>query len=193
MRRPVFAFSSGGSGNGGGSGRSSGGRASASTSLSFGSASGGGRGGSGAFYAYQGGRRQQQQQEDGGGCSSMVSLPPPLAKARDHDELARCWWWVREADELSRVMQDGQALHGFVEQWPCFPPSFRWVKGARADYSREGVEAFDGCYTLRKEGGGRSLRPPSYTDRVLVHSLPDLAEDLDIEGTLLRESVCRCV
>jgi hypothetical protein len=38
------------------------------------------------------------------------------------------------------------------------------------------------CYTLRKKSEGtKGLRPPSYTDRVLCHSMPDLAEDLTIE------------
>ncbi len=95
----------------------------------------------------------------------------------------REWWrWVHEHDELSRVMRAGACFHGFVEGPLCFPPSFRWVKGARADYTKEGAEAFEGCYTLIKASeGAKGLRPPSYTDRVLVCSLPDLAGDLAIE------------
>ena len=100
----------------------------------------------------------------------------------DEDELARCWRWVRQHDELSCIMRDGLALHGFREGRLCFPPSFRWIKGARADYGKEGAAAFDGCYTLRKKSeGAKGLRPPSYTDRVLVHSLPDLAGDVAID------------
>jgi hypothetical protein len=59
--------------------------------------------------------------------------------------------WARANDELSRAMADGRSLHGFVEGDLSFPPSFRWVRGARADYSKAGVEAFRGCYTLHKK------------------------------------------
>jgi hypothetical protein len=42
----------------------------------------------------------------------------------------------------------------------------------RADYSKDGAAAFEGCYTLQKREGEK--RPPSFTDRILMHSLPDL-------------------
>lgn len=108
----------------------------------------------------------------------------------------RCqWWnWTEKKDELTTVMQGGEALHGFVEEALTFPPSFRWRPGARADYSKQGAEIFGGCYTLRKESEGTGMkeggaRPPSYTDRILCHSLPDLMDDLIIEDYDMAEHI----
>jgi hypothetical protein len=47
------------------------------------------------------------------------------------ERLRSWWWWVLEYDELSKAMRQGGALHGFLEGRLCFPPSFRWVPGAR--------------------------------------------------------------
>jgi hypothetical protein len=119
--------------------------------------------------------------EEQGGCITHPSPPQPLPgdvsddESDDDDngsgslgdraagaslsEPDGCWSWARESDELSRVMADGRSLHGFVEGNLSFPPSFRWVRGARADYDKAGIQAFRGCYTLHKEvcGGAGGL------------------------------------
>jgi hypothetical protein len=35
-------------------------------------------------------------------------------------------------------------MHGFYEGPLCFPPSFRWVPGKRANYRKTGAAVFEG-------------------------------------------------
>ena len=99
-----------------------------------------------------------------------------------------------EADELSRAMSTGEVLHGFREAGVLgFLPSFRRTFGAAGALTatelaaeRDGTRLAAGrgpsvprlheLYTVRAKDG--TERTPSYTDRVLLHSLPDLANEL---------------
>ena len=146
-----------------------------------------------------GGDDDEADEEEGGGDRGASAASAPSAGTATSssyssgawsEEQLEAWAWTAEHDELSKLLRDGAALHGFVEGPLCFPPSFRWVRGAKADYGAGGKTktgagggAFEGCYTLHKKSeGAKGQRPPSYTDRVLLHSLPDLAADLTIDA-----------
>lgn len=97
------------------------------------------------------------------------------------------------ADELRDAMRRDEVLHGFVEAAPItFLPSFRRVFGEAGGLTEaELASTADGKLNL---GAGLSVarlqelystaakdgtaRTPSYTDRVLLHSLPDLREQM---------------
>ena len=99
------------------------------------------------------------------------------------------------ADELQLAMRSGRVLHGFREAPVRFLPSFRRVAGAAGRLSEAELEA-DAAGELLKCGRltmGRlrelysvaaadgTARVPSYTDRVLMHSLtPDLQAALRV-------------
>ena len=104
------------------------------------------------------------------------------------------------ADELQLAMRSGRVLHGFREAPVRFLPSFRRVAGAAGRLSEAELEA-DAAGELLKCGRltvGRlrelysvaaadgTARVPSYTDRVLMHSLtPDLQAALRVERATL--------
>ena len=97
------------------------------------------------------------------------------------------------ADELRDAMRRDEVLHGFVEAAPItFLPSFRRVFGEAGRLTEaELASTADGKLNL---GAGLSVarlqelystaakdgtaRTPSYTDRVLLHSLPDVREQM---------------
>ena len=101
-------------------------------------------------------------------------------------------------DELLDAMGSGEVLHGFREAGPVtFLPSFRRVFGSRGKLNEEelaaeragtlvGPEPHDGGVlsvgrlrelyaTAAKDG---TSRVPSYTDRILIHSLPDVTGEV---------------
>jgi len=87
------------------------------------------------------------------------------------------WDWVAEYDELMLEMRAGQVFAGFVEGPLAFPPPFRWRRGGNAgSFTKD--ERVAGAYMLMKKGDGE--RVPSYTDRVLFHSLPDVQQNLHL-------------
>ena len=65
---------------------------------------------------------------------------------------------------------------------PDVPPELllRWKPGRPPEYRLPAVCASESCYSLYKESeGARGQRPPSYTDRVLFSSFPDLRDHKD--------------
>ncbi len=90
---------------------------------------------------------------------------------------ASVWNWVPEHDELKLEMRAGQVFAGFLEGPLAFPPPFRWRRGGNGgNFTNE--ERLAGAYVLMKKGDGE--RVPSYTDRVLYHSLPDVQHQLQL-------------
>jgi len=81
------------------------------------------------------------------------------------------WGWVEEDDELRREIRTGQAFADFREGPLTFPPSFRWRRGGCAGDFSDAKRMAD-AYVLVKKGDGE--RVPSYTDRILFHSLSDV-------------------
>jgi hypothetical protein len=101
-------------------------------------------------------------------------------------------------------MSDGDAFLGFEEPMPCFPPSYKRKKGDIdgdcGDYT-DPLQIIQG-YTntgevqeldvsrlseaevvqAKQKIAAKKLRPPSYTDRVLVHSLPDRIDRLTVQS-----------
>ena len=114
------------------------------------------------------------------------------------------WSSVLRADELRAIMADGDAFSGFEEPMPCFPPSYKRKKGDEegdcGDYT-DPLRVIQG-YTntgevqeldvsrlteaqvtqAKQKIAAKKLRPPSYTDRVLVHSLPDRTDRLTVQS-----------
>ncbi|GMF43686.1 unnamed protein product [Phytophthora fragariaefolia] len=84
------------------------------------------------------------------------------------------WDDILAHDELRTGMRKGQIFYGFREAKIAFPPTFRRVRGAalNLDAGNWPVEELAGCYTTAVEGHG--MRVPSYTDRILFFSQPDM-------------------
>lgn len=66
-------------------------------------------------------------------------------------------------DQLKTEQGHGKVLRKFKEGTIAFPPTYRYERGARGTYVYEKVKATGNVYNV-----------PSYTDRVLLHSLPHL-------------------
>lgn len=97
--------------------------------------------------------------------------------------VAHAWQWVNEVDELQGEMRAGRVFHGFSEGELQWPAPFRWRRGAVAgDFTDP--QRLAASYVLRKKGDGE--RVPSYTDRILFHSLADVRGNL----TLLAYELC---
>lgn len=96
----------------------------------------------------------------------------------------------------------GDAFSGFNEPMPCFPPSYKRLteeKGDCGDYT-DSQRVFQGYnnpddaenpllsetnveeVNKRKSANHKKLRPPSYTDRILVHSLKDRQKRLAVQA-----------
>lgn len=146
---------------------------------------------------------------EGGSVASAHSLADLLAVMRDadcpmttrddvaaqEDPGARHWAWACEVDELSLSRKAGVALFGFQEGPLAFPPTFKFFPGRLVeDYAdvtdlRYGYQVTKGARALSlpsmSDGGGGSpgrSRPPSWTDRILYHSLPGLESRLLLEA-----------
>ncbi|RHY79042.1 hypothetical protein DYB28_007850 [Aphanomyces astaci] len=88
------------------------------------------------------------------------------------------WRSLLEHDELKASMDDGTIFHDFDEASIAFPPTYRRVLGqaldARWTASPLTPARVASVYTTVL-GDGR-IRVPSYTDRILFHSLPGLRD-----------------
>jgi hypothetical protein len=124
-----------------------------------------------------------------------------LKAARMHSRGA--WSSVLRADELRAIMADGDAFADFEEPMPCFPPSYKRRKGLEegncGDYTDplEIVKGFSNTGEVQNELSpdldpkaaaqaqkisAKKLRPPSYTDRILTHSLPDRQNRMTVQA-----------
>ncbi|POM80991.1 Transmembrane protein [Phytophthora palmivora] len=92
------------------------------------------------------------------------------------------WDDVLAHDELRTGMRDGQIFYGFREAKIAFPPTFRRVRGTslNLDVGNWPVEELADCYTTAVEGHG--MRVPSYTDRILFFSQPDMRHRLRLSN-----------
>jgi len=92
---------------------------------------------------------------------------------------------VLRADELLSALEAGETLHGFREAAiPTFLPSYRRVAGEPGRLTKDELaagslppERLRQLYTLAAASDGTE-RTPSYTDRVLLHSLPGMRPSL---------------
>ncbi|KAH9128060.1 hypothetical protein LEN26_007286 [Aphanomyces euteiches] len=85
------------------------------------------------------------------------------------------WKTLMDHDELRRSMEDGVIFHDFDEARISFPPTYRRVLGKMLDTSavNQWTPALvSELYTTVL--GDSKVRVPSYTDRILFHSLPGL-------------------
>ncbi|KAF0688273.1 Aste57867_20143 [Aphanomyces stellatus] len=85
------------------------------------------------------------------------------------------WNTLLEHDELKRSMDDGIVFHDFDEARISFAPTYRRVLGTMLDLSHAWTaDQLTRLYTTSL--GEHKVRVPSYTDRILFHSLPDLRD-----------------
>ena len=115
-------------------------------------------------------------------CEDRMTNPHPLEAS---------WAWVKAKDVLCQCMAKGGLLHGFCEAPISFPPSFKFRVGASAeDYTERQV--LEAAYVIGpRRANAYPQWSPSYTDRILVHSLDDVkhrcilgAYDMCDEGPL---------
>ena len=120
------------------------------------------------------------------------------------------WKELLDLDELTAALQSGAAFDGFGEGTIRFPPSFRRergdLKGNCGDYSD--YDVLKEAYTTKVKdmnaaseerelkrgnrlcvGDGYSLRPPSYTDRILEHTIEDRKDRLSCEAYFICDDV----
>jgi len=106
------------------------------------------------------------------------------------------WAEVSKDDELRLIFDDTDHFYGFREPLPCFPPSYKRKTGDAGDCgdytdAKTAIEGFSNVGDLDEDVGPNvnpylnnvdrvvlterkkvaKLRPPSYTDRILIHSL----------------------
>ncbi|EQC35949.1 hypothetical protein, variant [Saprolegnia diclina VS20] len=85
------------------------------------------------------------------------------------------WTLLLQHDELVAALQTGAAFAGFSEAMITFAPTFRRALGTQLPTNRRlNIRDLQELYTTILSDGG--LRVPSYTDRILYHSLPDLQD-----------------
>ncbi|OQR95059.1 hypothetical protein ACHHYP_00464 [Achlya hypogyna] len=85
------------------------------------------------------------------------------------------WTLLLQHDELLAALQAGAAFAGFSEAMIGFAPTFRRVLGTQLPPNARVTPGELGrLFTTVLPDGG--LRVPSYTDRILYHSLPDLQD-----------------
>ncbi|KAF0688271.1 Aste57867_20141 [Aphanomyces stellatus] len=101
--------------------------------------------------------------------SSMVSDPSPVELLTYKSLL--------EHDELKRSMDDGTVFYDFDEARISFAPTYRRVLGTTMDPTLSWtVDQVAQLYTTSLGDG--KVRVPSFTDRILYHSLPGLRDRL---------------
>ncbi|OQR93744.1 transmembrane protein [Achlya hypogyna] len=94
------------------------------------------------------------------------------------------WSPVLEHDELRAVLHHHSAFAGFAEAPISFPPTFRRIRGMSLVTGHK----LEDCYSLQVANGG-GVRVPSYTDRILFHSLDDVKGNLSCSNYRSHESV----
>lgn len=130
--------------------------------------------------------RGRHPHDHGGGGSSSPFSPQPFEEA---------WAWVKEKDVLSQRMAQGLLLHRFREAPIAFPPTFKWRVEASAEDCTEREVLKAAFVTGTRRANAYPQWSPSYTDRILVHSIGDVehrcilgAYDMCDEGPLAQVS-----
>ncbi|OQS04840.1 hypothetical protein THRCLA_02957 [Thraustotheca clavata] len=80
------------------------------------------------------------------------------------------WLGLIQHDELRVCMEQSKIFHNFEEALITFVPTYRRKRGTVATYEENSQEV-EALYSIK---AGNAERVPSYTDRILYHSLPDL-------------------
>ncbi|KDO30053.1 hypothetical protein SPRG_05244 [Saprolegnia parasitica CBS 223.65] len=116
---------------------------------------------------------------------SPTPQPPLLLQDDEHSSVAtldstttreNAWMALLPHDELRLCMQQSKIFHDFEEAPIAFAPTYRRQRGTRIDLELDTTASqLETVFSLH---AGAAERVPSYTDRVLFHSLPDLRERL---------------
>ncbi|CAK4623540.1 unnamed protein product [Aphanomyces euteiches] len=100
-------------------------------------------------------------------------MPSPFSTSSTPSAEEMTWMTLLEHDELKRSMADGVVFHEFDEARISFAPTYRRVLGKAMDMTNELTLAQVSQLYTTVLGDGK-VRIPSYTDRILFHSLPGL-------------------
>jgi len=84
------------------------------------------------------------------------------------------WDKLHNWDQLKSEMEKQEVFHGFNEHEIRFPPTYRRNRGADASCANfSDVDSISKAYSTEVEKKGQTVqRTPSYTDRILWHTLP---------------------
>ncbi|KAF0688239.1 Aste57867_20109 [Aphanomyces stellatus] len=124
-----------------------------------------------------------------GSATSHVRTPTTTMSADHHirrftRRTSGAWALVLNHDELHMLMEDGMGFAGFDEALIAFPPTFRRIRETSLLTAMDVAAA----YSLEVPNGG-GVRVPSYTDRILYHSMSDVEYDLVCSEYRCHESV----
>lgn len=91
--------------------------------------------------------------------------------------MVRAWAWVKDVDGLLGMIRRGYVFTGFEEGPIVFPPTFKWNAGTTADdFNVPQVVAQ--AYNTQEADHPLLDVTPSYADRILYRSVPDMAHRL---------------
>jgi hypothetical protein len=105
--------------------------------------------------------------------SSGVVIPFMLALQEAKAAEEEAWAEVLVHDELIQCMARNEVFAGFKEEAIAFPPSYRRMRGLEGDCGDYCDQAqLESAFSTEVKGAG--TRIPSYTDRILLHSIADV-------------------
>ncbi|ETV81313.1 hypothetical protein, variant [Aphanomyces astaci] len=104
-----------------------------------------------------------------------VESPYSMASSSAFSPVLQSWQSLFLHDELKQSMADGVILSDFEEAKIAFPPTYRRVLDQMLDVRQPTTVAQVAALYTTVLGEGR-VRVPSYTDRILFHSLPGLRD-----------------
>ncbi|RHZ39274.1 hypothetical protein DYB31_003402 [Aphanomyces astaci] len=104
-----------------------------------------------------------------------VESPYSMASSSAFSPVLLSWQSLFLHDELKQSMADGVILSDFEEAKIAFPPTYRRVLDQMLDVRQPTTVAQVAALYTTVLGEGR-VRVPSYTDRILFHSLPGLRD-----------------
>ncbi|RLO11574.1 hypothetical protein DYB28_010600 [Aphanomyces astaci] len=104
-----------------------------------------------------------------------VESPYSMASSSAFSPVLLSWQSLFLHDELKQSMADGVILSDFEEAKIAFPPTYRRVLDQMLDVRQLTTVAQVAALYTTVLGEGR-VRVPSYTDRILFHSLPGLRD-----------------
>jgi len=91
--------------------------------------------------------------------------------------MVRAWAWVKNVDGLFGMIRRGYMFNGFEEGPIVFPPTYKWISGTTAeDFTVPSV--VEQAYNTHERDRPLVDVTPSYADRVLFRSVPDMAHRL---------------
>ena len=96
------------------------------------------------------------------GPDAYLSFPQPNATSGDPNHMSKLF----EKDQLSQVMREGQAMHGFEEMPVTFPPTYKYEHHQAGEPSSSSLQTFSSAREPDHWSWAKH-RFPSWCDRIL--------------------------